>query len=97
MLKWPADSWDYPWLVNDMVFFGTYYNIHDIIMLGATALTRGFTNGVGQRWLNDVQCTGNENRLIDCPASPIGSIYCYHTEDAGISCPPISMNNSFCF
>ena len=56
---------------------------------GATALTSGFTNGVGQIWLDDVQCVGTESRLIDCPARPLGQHSCSHSEDAGISCPPI--------
>ena len=65
------------------------------INLGATALTRGFTNGVGQIWLDDVQCVGNESRLIDCRTSPVGVHACFHIEDAGVSCPPISTNDYY--
>lgn len=53
---------------------------------GATVLFYGFTNGVGEIWLDDVRCTGTEDRLIDCPARPIGQHSCQHSEDAGVRC-----------
>ena len=52
----------------------------------AISLTSGFTNGVGQIWLDNVGCRGTETRLIDCPASPLGSHNCGHIEDAGVRC-----------
>ena len=55
--------------------------------IGAVSLTSGFTNGVGQIWLDNVQCRGTEARLIDCPALPIGTHNCVHSEDAGVRCP----------
>ena len=62
------------------------------ILVGAGALTSGFTNSYsGQIWLDDVYCVGNESRLIDCPARPLGVYSCSHNEDAGVSCPPISI------
>ena len=50
------------------------------------ALFSGFTNGVGQIWLDNVQCRGTETRLIDCPANALGSHNCVHFEDAGVRC-----------
>ena len=56
---------------------------------GATALTLGAVpDGTGQIWLDNVQCRGTETRLIDCPANPLGSHNCGHTEDAGVRCQP---------
>jgi len=52
----------------------------------ATALFSGFTNGVGQIWLDEVACHGTETRLFDCPANPLGTNNCGHTEDAGVRC-----------
>jgi hypothetical protein len=53
---------------------------------GAVAITTGFTNGVGQIWLDNVQCRGTETRLIDCPHLPLGTHNCGHIEDAGVRC-----------
>ena len=53
---------------------------------GATPLYSGFPDGTGQILLDDVQCIGNETRLTDCPARPIGQANCAHFEDAGVRC-----------
>ena len=45
-------------------------------------------DGTGQIWLDDVQCVGNETRLIDCPANSLGAHNCVHFEDAGVDCQP---------
>ena len=42
--------------------------------------------GTGQIWLDNMECLGNETRLIDCPSSLLGSHDCVHAEDVGISC-----------
>ena len=89
MLKWSADSWDYLWLVKNELVSMSFACM--LPLLGASAVASIFTNGDGQIWLDDVQCVGTENRLIDCPARPLGVHSCSHDEDAGVSCPPISI------
>ena len=56
--------------------------------VGAIALRSGFTDGSSNQmiWLDEVQCQGDETRLIDCAANPLGSHNCRHSEDAGVSC-----------
>ena len=54
---------------------------------GATALTGAdVPDGTGQIWLDDVMCLGTESRLLDCPASSLGSNSCRHEEDVGVDC-----------
>ncbi len=42
--------------------------------------------GNGTIWLDDVNCTGSERRLIDCNHRPWGSHNCDHRQDVGIVC-----------
>ena len=57
-----------------------------LLKKGVVLTTSGFTNGAGVIWLNEVNCTGAEARLIDCPASSAQLHDCSHTKDAGVRC-----------
>ena len=56
---------------------------HEFISVTKSA---SYGQGKGSIWLDDVSCTGIENRLIDCGHSSFGSHDCYHSEDAGLVC-----------
>ncbi len=51
-----------------------------------TLASSAVADGTGQIWLDDVQCAGNETRLIDCSARTLGTHNCGHSEDAGVRC-----------
>ncbi len=36
--------------------------------------------------MSSVECSGNESRLIDCPANPLQNHTCSHSLDAGVVC-----------
>ncbi|NWI70939.1 DMBT1 protein, partial [Todus mexicanus] len=42
--------------------------------------------GSGRIWLDNVQCSGTEAALSECPARPWGMNNCEHGEDAGVVC-----------
>ena len=52
----------------------------------AAALTSGFPSGTGVIWLDEVQCSGTETRLVDCTHPSFGTHNCGHSEDAGVRC-----------
>ena len=45
-----------------------------------------FGEGSGSIFLDEVSCTGSEERLVDCPSDDHD---CEHFEDAGVQCRPI--------
>ena len=54
-----------------------------------------FGEGCGRIWLENLQCTGSETTLFDCPHRRIGSRNCTHQDDAGVTCrsPFITLYN----
>ncbi|NXV86390.1 MARCO protein, partial [Calonectris borealis] len=57
-------------------------------MLGYNRAISAFTAtaGTGQIWLDDVNCSGNERSIFDCPKPDWGVNNCSHNEDAGVEC-----------
>lgn len=54
---------------------------------GATSrCCAGYGQGSGPIWLDNVQCSGTERRLLECTSATLGSHNCAHSEDAGVTC-----------
>ena len=45
-----------------------------------------FGTGIGDILLDELQCTGDENSILDCPHNGVGNNDCSHGEDAGVVC-----------
>jgi hypothetical protein len=55
---------------------------------GATAVYQSahYGQGAGPIFIDNVQCTGTENYLWDCPHNGWSSHNCVHGEDASVDC-----------
>ena len=59
--------------------------IMDVSSLDASAYSNAhFGQGTGPVLVGDVDCVGNEGRLMDCQYTATPN--CIHGEDAGVSC-----------
>jgi len=61
---------------------------NNVCSIGALARYGGFTNGLGEIWLDTVRCAGTESALSLCTNDGFGNHNCGHLEDAGVWCPP---------
>jgi len=43
-------------------------------------------DGTGEIWLDDIECNGTEDRLIECLNGGLGMHNCNHSQDAGVVC-----------
>ena len=70
----------------------------DFVTTGASTPTRAhFGEGTGPIWLDNAACTGTEATLFDCPANPLGTHNCDHSEDVGTRCIPVFSKFNYTF
>lgn len=73
-----------------MVSVINYYSIiiHNYAILGAQSFQHAkYGEGTGSIWIDDVYCTGNETRLVDCSRGGAFGVHnCDHHEDASVRC-----------
>lgn len=53
-----------------------------------------FGEGAGQVWLDNTQCTGSEEEILDCSTSTSGVNSCTHAQDAGVRCGNVPTQRS---
>ncbi len=46
-----------------------------------------FGEGVGRIFRSNIECTGNEDKLVSCTANDFPPVDCNHLRDAGVTCP----------
>lgn len=45
-----------------------------------------FGEGTGPIWLDNLNCEGQENSILECEHNPWGDNNCRHSEDIAINC-----------
>ena len=87
MLKLCAVSWDTLLKVSWKLLQQSQLS-QVVCLLGSIPVRRaGFGNGSGMIVLDDLDCSGSEGSLFDCPSdSPLLVHNCDHSEDAGVRC-----------
>uniref|UniRef100_A0A8C0FRN8 Soluble scavenger receptor cysteine-rich domain-containing protein SSC5D n=1 Tax=Bubo bubo TaxID=30461 RepID=A0A8C0FRN8_BUBBB len=73
------DDWD----INDAQVVCKQLGCGDAVL---APIGGKFGQGLDTIWLDDVNCTGVEAALSECPARPWGDHNCYHKEDASAIC-----------
>jgi len=99
MVMWSADSSDLPQLVHSILIIIEHAlncllskSMHISVSVcctvaGATVYSFAFFGpGTGPILLDNVQCSGTETRLVNCPSNGVGSHNCDHSEDASVRC-----------
>ena len=59
----------------------------------APVAIKEFGGGDGPIHLDEVQCTGSESSVLQCPQNEIGNHDCAHSEDAGVRC----LTGEYCY
>ncbi len=73
------DNWD----MNDAAVVCRQSQCGSVI---SAPLSASFGPGSESIWLDDVQCSGSEAKLTQCPHGGLGKHNCNHGEDAGVVC-----------
>ena len=90
MLLWCVNNLDIPQLVRRVIdltnmYIASFWKF--LYQTGAVSFGRAhFGFGAGPIHLDNVDCTGRESNLTDCPHSSFVSCSSGHSEDAGVRC-----------
>ena len=56
------------------------------LLSGASAQTNRYTEGTWDVHINDLNCTGEEEAIWDCPQNGLSRYSCNHYQDASVIC-----------
>lgn len=78
-----VDNDNHEWMLLMIFFFFIFLNWR----INAKAKHQAFFGiGVGQIWMDELQCTDADADLFHCSQRPLGFHNCGHNEDAGVVC-----------
>jgi len=68
--------------LDKLIAENSFFTCTDSIPVGGAT----YGSGVGEIFLDDLLCRGDETSLFDCPTRSNGRHNCDHSEDAGVRC-----------
>ena len=91
MPMWLANSWDFQGLslTEQVPVEGIQQRMHFFVTSNASNSMYcecRFNSGSGPIWLDDLQCTVSDTRLISCTHRAVGTHSCGHSEDIAVYC-----------
>ena len=88
MLWWFVSSWDFPMVEVSLSFSWVFISeyVEFSFVDGRAFRNAHFGAGIGPIFLDEVECTSNTRRLLECTSRPILSHNCLHSDDAGVAC-----------
>ena len=86
MLVWFVNNWDTLLMVNikTIVLLHFYINKHILGAVGSSTVY--YYSYTTKHNILDLNCTGNENTILDCPYNGLSNYYCSLSKDANIFC-----------
>ena len=85
MPRWSADKLGLELIVGS--FSNNEWSRELDVTTDAVAFQGAFFGpGIGQIILKGIDCSGDEERLLDCPTNDHGSLNCTHARDAAVAC-----------
>ena len=70
--------------IKTIVLLHFYINKH--IIIGAVGSSIVYYSSATKHNILDLNCTGNENTILDCPYNGLSNYYCSLSKDANIFC-----------
>ena len=80
-----------------MMLSTAIFNFKNAETVAQASAGQTFPPGTGLIFLDNVDCTGNENGIfLECDHQPVGTSDCIHSQDAGVVCVPGNDIHALC-
>ena len=86
MPVWSVNNWDTLLMVNIMDIVLLQFYIHKLILGAIGSSVVYYSSSATKHNILDLNCTGNENTILDCPYNGLSDYYCSLSNDANIFC-----------
>ena len=86
MPVWSVNNWDILLMVNIETIVSFYFDVNGLVLGAVGSSIVYYSSFASQHNILDLNCTGNENTILDCPYNGLSNYYCSLSKDANIFC-----------